>query len=155
MPIPVRPAGDILVDAQAVAAHQLAIVTVNEMTDLGLYLELDPRAPFVDVQVFTHVIPGIANAAEEVDQPTGGAAISFDSLERARRAPIVLHELLHYVGLKAHSTITTEVMCGGGGCDPNRWVSARERDVIAWLMTQPAGPLPAECRRARAEGLGR
>jgi hypothetical protein len=89
-------------------------------------------------RLFMHVLP-IANAAEEVDQPNGDGALTFDSLARVRRKSIVLHEMLHYVGVKKHSPIATEVMCGDGGCDPNRWPSPRERAVVAWLMSQPNG----------------
>jgi hypothetical protein len=140
----VRPDSAILADPPALQAINQALQSVNELTGLRLYLEPDPRAPFdsAPLNVFLHINPNIANAAEEVDQPNGWASITFQDISRARREPIILHELLHWVGLKGHSPIPTEMMCGEGGCDPNRTPSARERALISWVMGQPNGPSP-------------
>lgn len=145
---PIRPDAALRADPASMQALQGATEEVNSLTGLRLYIEADPSAPFESVQIFIHLIPGQTFRALEADNPDGGAVITIRDLESARRGPILTHELLHWVGLKGHSPIPTEVMCGEG-CEFNRMPSAREKEVLRWLMAQPEGPIANPCWKER------
>ncbi len=139
---------DNLLDQGALAAHETAIVRLNDALAGALRYELTAEPPAGAVSFVAHLDPEHATctagpeplrAAASLTFANGnisGGRLSYCNAASARSVPLVLHELGHTLGLY-HSASTSDVMyCSGGR--PNRF-SAREEVVIRLARQRRTG----------------
>ena len=143
----VRPSRELAADHDALRAITEASAELTTATHGQLVFRVS-QAEDGDVLLHVRVDAGISSAGTEVQQLQGDVVVSGSIILRtayhAGRRPIVVHEMLHWMGLPNHSSVVGDIM-NPASEDPNRAVSAREVAVIRYLLDLQPGQ-HAACR---------
>lgn len=149
--VAISAADEVLVDANAMEAHRAAAAAVTSATGGAIVFELGGSALATIVTAVDPTDHGlgdnacVAYARYDVDGVTiTGGRIVCRSLYWAGRAPVLIHELLHVVGLD-HSSREGDVMCTCSH-DPNRTISGRETQVVREMLRLAPGTAPGGSR---------